>query len=326
MLRKIGLVLLSFILLGCSRESPEIIAVNSPSPINTLLVSTSEFISDPSQTPSETQTEPASATSTLTPIPTISDQNQFVEYVSFTGNNECMLPCLVGITPGQTSWEEAIHSVAPFESVADVRKHMGIENSPMGSENALSVYYLSDNISVNLSIGSNKSNEDMLVNSILMTFVAYDNKERESGWRLMRRYKLDMKSLFFEYGMPEFVFLSTDFGVPEFPEVNITSLFVYPDYQFVIEYPRRGIVDGDRLISCEPSDHFLLTIVDNVEKINSIEALASTLETKQLNIEYWTPYEEVTDVPIDAYYEDYILSSIGCFSFPIDAWQFMLDN
>ena len=53
-----------------------------------------------------------------------------------------MLPCLAGITPGLTSWDEAIHSVEPFEAMANVVKHIDIENSPLGSENALSVNYL----------------------------------------------------------------------------------------------------------------------------------------------------------------------------------------
>ena len=256
----------------------------------------------------------------------MSDQSQFVEYISFTGNNECMLPCLAGITPGLTSWDEAIHSVEPFEAMANVVKHIDIENSPLGSENALSVNYHSNNLRVNLGIGSETSHEEMLVNSVIMTLVSDDNGTNDSGWRLLQQNSLNMKSLLLEYGMPEIVFLSTDFGVPEYPEVNISTLFIYPEYQFVIDYPRRGVVDINTLMSCEPSDHFILTVVDDGDKINSIEALASTLETKQLNIEYWTPYKEVTDLPIDAFYEDYILSSSGCFSFPIDAWQFMLDN
>jgi len=325
--------MLSLTLLGCSRESPVSSSVNTPTPKSTIIASPSDLAntnnpsstSKPSFTPRVTPEKPASPTSTFTPIPTISDQGQFVEHISFTVNNECTLPCLAGISPGKTNWEEALHLTAPYEGLADVRKYIDIENSPLGSENALSVYFLNNDLSVNLSIGSETLRGDMIVNSILMTLVSYQNDTKETGWRLLHKYGLDMKSLLLEYGMPEIVFLSTDFGVPEFPEVSISTLFIYPEYKFLILYPRRGIVDNDSLMSCEPSDHLVLTIVDDGEKINSIDALTTTLETKKLNIEYWTPYEEVTNVPIDTFYEEFILSSTGCFSFPIDAWQFMLD-
>jgi hypothetical protein len=332
-MKRIGIVFSILLVCGCSSildqsHSTTMLSntpLTSPHHTNTNEVAstrTPSISSNPDKTITVSPTNTPTTLPTWTALPTVANQNDLLESFSFTLADNCELPCWAGITPGETTWEKLIHLTKPMSNVVKLDIETGLINSPMGNESEIDLYFSNDTIGVKGNIFANRINEQLKVQSIILSL--YTQVSNPNGLDSTIPQHLSMKELIKEYGPPEMVFLNTDLGVPEYPEVNLSLLLVYPEYRFIIHYPRRGKVDGEELTSCKPSDHFILTVFDNKEDLNSKKAISQIPETQSLKIEYWWEFNEVADTSISDYFNDFISSEADCLSFPIDEWRFML--
>ena len=293
------------------------------------------FTIDPTstETPKPTDTSTHSPTNTLqhslTPIPTISSYHEMIDLISITGDDDCKLPCWAGITPGVTSWEEALNIIHSIDHLIKVSLDEGIENSPTGTENLISLYFYSDSpyesVRIMGSIGAQTIDGLMIVDSIRTVI---DNYAPSQGYYpsvgLHLPDRLTLKEFLRDYGLTDLVYLGTELGGPEFPNVGIGIFLAYPDHHLLIEYHRSAKVIGDYMFACEPESLVVLNIIDNKESLLSKESIS---EDPHIGHEYFyrlDTFQNVVDIPIDVYFDDFINSESDCLTFPIDAWRYML--
>lgn len=281
-----------------------------------------------------TGTTPPSPTSTaepsLTPLSTVSSYHSLLNYVSLTGNNDCRLPCWAGITPGITMWDDAVNLLKPIGNFTDLSIDENIDSSSNGLRNYLSYFYFSNSeyetIRFDGYMVSHLVNNEMVIEKI---YSHYSNSTRPQGENipsigLPLPEDLSLKNILIEHGITDLVFLDTDLGVPEFPKVALFLDFVYPDDQFIITYIMWAHVSGDFLISCDSDRVVSVRIIDNKDDLISKESIQNTDLPSPKYFYLGEEFQDVTDIPIDIYFEDYINSDSNCLSFPIDAWRYML--
>jgi hypothetical protein len=99
----IAIVFASFLMFAACKP------IMSPNPVVTTQSATNENVLPSDQvTPEAAPTAlPGTERMSPTPLPTLPVTSQIEFYESLANNGGCELPCLLGITPGTTTWEEA---------------------------------------------------------------------------------------------------------------------------------------------------------------------------------------------------------------------------
>ncbi len=103
-------VLAYLVMAGCESQ-----ASGSQPPITPL--TTSALVNAPGLTPSPT--DQPTQTPVLTPIPTLSEQDALEAFTNLIEEDvQCDLPCWLGVTPGQTNFEEVVDIFSQFSAIA----------------------------------------------------------------------------------------------------------------------------------------------------------------------------------------------------------------
>lgn len=105
------------ILIGCSKPT-ESIPTLTPTLVSKTIAPTLTATQTPTVMP--TTTPEPTPTKTLTPTPLSNEQVQAWISSLVENNGGCKLPCWWGITPGQTTWDEAEAFLKPYSSQIDV--------------------------------------------------------------------------------------------------------------------------------------------------------------------------------------------------------------
>lgn len=247
-------------------------------------------------------------------MPTLTDQDSLLEFISFTGNGTCELPCLANVTPGKTNWDEAVFTLHPMESVAEL-DILTNQESVYGPANVVSWYLSGDEIRIN-----GKFLEGNEINLIRMDIETFSMPTTNAdSYPIPLPTPLSMSSVLQEYGVPSMVFIYT-FVHDQPGRLPFKILLVYPENQFYIEYYREAKLNGDSVVACNPDFRLELVVVDNKEKLLSVDALTNAPETKDLSIHAWKTVEQVMNISADRFHEVYSSSSSECIIFPSKVW------
>jgi hypothetical protein len=294
------------------------------------------FTIEPTQTetpnPSRTTTPSPTYTpeTSLTPLPTIHSYHSLMNYISLTGNADCHLPCWAGITPGKTKWDDAVNLLKPINNFVEMRISEDIESASNGKLNYLDFFYFSDSeyetVRFDGYLTAHLVNEEMVVDKL---YTHFDNSTRPQGGGipsigLPLPGKLSLRSVLQEHGITDLVFLDTDLGVPEYPKTALFLDLVYPDDHFIITYIGWAYVSGGYIFSCDSHRIVSVRIIDNKDVLVSKESIQKADLPSSEFFYLGEEFQDVTDIPIDIYFEDYINSDSNCLTFPIDAWRYML--
>jgi hypothetical protein len=249
-----------------------------------------------------------------TALPTLADQNGFLDFIAFTENSICKFPCWAGIVPGKTNWDAAVFALRPMQSVAKL-EILTDEESIYGKANAIFWYLYGGEFRVDGTFltGSNVSLTRMSIES----FSEPTATNPSHSLSLPRRF--NMQSVLKEYGVPSMVFIYTFIHDQPGP-LPFKVLLVYPENHFHIKYHRDAKLSGNTVMACDSDFYLEVTVVDDRDKLVSADIIAKTPETKSLGIENWKPVEQVLMITPEKFYEIYSTSDPGCMIFPTNNW------
>jgi len=254
----------------------------------------------------ETQTRVPTATKTVAMTLTPTEEKKSKEEVDAwllekVFEPECDLPCFWGITPGETSWEDAVEEISPY---ADEVNSGDAEN---GGYYYAFLFY---------------SAPEKITNSILSVGIHYEVEEILSitlGGGLTKVPLYSIPSVLSQYGLPGEVWLSAFSGYPNDDRSPRPSAMhmLYPEMEVLFNYwGYPGIVEDGIVKNCLEGGPSL--------KIWAPGELPS-METFDERFSYMTyPYlhvEEALGMNLNLFYETYKgESGYICIETPADLW------
>ena len=321
-----GSIIVMILAAGCSQSKPDPVNLTAETPAQL----TSTIAPTPLVTSDPTPTSLPALTPTLVPIlPVEKAQTKLLDMLS--NNTGCRLPCLWGITPGESTYQDAQAILMPLSGISEPLAGF----LPQGG--AIFPVITEDNFKFSLTVGFNvdSSNESKIVNRIGFNsqgFIAGepDNPSvlkpifdsRPFGVRL-RPYMLS--GVLSENGMPTMVLISTDGGpdrgkhIPGF----VIALF-YPDQGIMVAYTtNRQLVDGS-VRGCPANAHVEIELSPTGQPDSFEKRLAQTkwgnLWPPPADSPNWKSVEEATPMSLEEFYETFRQPTDQCIDTPADLW------
>jgi hypothetical protein len=311
MMRKANLIfpiVISFVLFSCNYQFPQERNVEKnptvTGPLQTI-TSVPASLTRPLEATSPKSTS-GFVPPTLTPLPPIPTE-KFQSYLSelMENNGGCRLPCLWGIVPGETSWDEASQFLATFSYVSP---------APDGN-NGYTFAKVESPIEID-HIGS-ISYSFRVIDGIVESIEFYNWPEL-SHWHYL-------SNILSDYGLPDEVGLYTE-GT-QYTGSRVSSLILfYRDLGFMIEYVSFSEVEavGDKVLFC-PEGNYGFSYMWSKELDYAFDEAVTV---------YPVVYEsasprrigEVSHMNIHDFYSDFREQNANvCIETDLDAWDHFLD-
>lgn len=307
----IGLCMFIIILGGCNLNNnmikePESIMASPQTGINTAIETPLFLI--------ETMVPKYMPTQSITPI------------VDLTlGDNQCLLPCWHGITPG-------VSTIIDLDVV--VRMLLGVPLSQKTSS-FLGQEYIATNayreISIDgtimyISVGSfsqlNRNNLDVL--QVWSNVIGYQESDEIKGystyWREFENYSL--QNVLLIYGVPEEILIFSEMYHEDFLQdrESLHIHILYPSRGIYVSYDMPSTRDNDRGVSCPINANFNLWLTSS----DSNEFYKLWWQNSQGYTNFFetfdTPIEEALGMDIESFYEVFSKENTSCFITPIKIW------
>jgi len=288
-------------LFGCSISVPQ-----PPDQTSTLEAS-------PTLSPLPTHTPtPHPATSTLTPFPLLATEdleNKIFELLRT--NNGCDLPCWWGITPRESSWENAKRLLLYLRFSVSRPRNVKLLNHYSVFEGEDIPY---------LFIGFIELNRGVVDALIIQTGASIYSRSFQDDWA---RY--DPANIISRHGLPSRVVVRSESLIAE-PPIPITKpysiYFFYDELGFYIRYA--GDVEFKPVYRFCPSFGPGGNLVDNIEiamsRINGENSLDELTSGVLILPEYYKALEDITDLTVEEFAELYSDDEPVCFETPRDIW------
>jgi hypothetical protein len=232
-------------------------------------------------------------TPTWTPLPTLPPEKaqELISELMET-NNGCRLPCWWGITPGETSWQEAHHFFAPFASEIHKGKTKeqgygvlyGLEGNPLGGGAGF------------------WTDEKGVIQKILVGPAS-----------TKRRFELD--SLLQDYGKPSDVYIVTYSNAP-FNYIPFSLAVGYRQQRILAVFELEAQPEGDYIVACPQTTAPKLILWSNKEDLTKKrvqEELGNNQNVRNL--------ERVSDLSIEEFYQIFKnRENKTCIETPVEIW------
>jgi hypothetical protein len=310
-MKKVQAIILIFLLAGCSSNPPAATTIptippaSSQSPTETALPATPTFT--PTSAPSPVLTSPP----LLTPLPTLSS-TQVEEKLRLwiAGAFDCLLPCWGGITPGVTTWPEARQVIEQISGFATVNV----------SENISCEFGACNGIAWSLypsTLAEGAFYTKLPENTVHLIHIDIQNEGNAQKINLLRN--IGLQEVFNWYGLPPIFLLTVETDLAENRFMKL--VLIYPERQSIIRYTKNTeLVDGN-VTNCGQDHQIEMIILDNKEKLATLDAIANAVETRDLHIdERYKTVEEATGVSANTFFETFSTEGDACISTPVDMW------
>jgi hypothetical protein len=316
-----SIAILSTLLGGCSSG---ILVTSSPVPTDTSLPPTSTI-------PTTTSTVPPSPA--VTPIPSLSPDRAYARIQALLGNSpDCELPCWLGITPGQTTWQEANEQLAFWGGIANrlyIETHAGkwstgsftIPNSDNTIFIEIRISYPIESINNIISVISAETRAYKDTNSEFGDVYGYSKYDD-----LLQQYSI--ARVLTKYGNPDIIYilgvLRDDVIVsPGFGDYFAIHLW-YPDKGIFIAYKMAVERSGTNYRFC-PSKAFISGILMPPGSDSNYKSVLYRVDS---NYDYFfPPVSKYVETPVEAFNmndEEFVrllLSSTDqCLETPVSLW------
>ncbi len=311
------LLLALVVVSGCGRSVPNPGTLPSPTP--TPLASTSTLAYTTTPNPTDTPTS----------IPTLTTKQAGSQLLELLGRNGgCHLPCLWGITPGKSVYQEAFTVLTPLGSISKL-------TDLFPSPGAINPRYDEGDMSLVTNLDFAYSN-DGIVNSIYFQAREFErgNPDDASALKIifdspifgerLRPYMLP--NILTEHGIPKTVLILTD-GGPELGK-NIPGFYIllfYPDQGILVKYTTsRQVVDG-KVLGCLANAQVELDLypagdADLFSEHISQSRWSSLWPELPADSPGWKTIEEATSMTLEQFYEAFKEPSDRCIEAPVDLW------
>lgn len=303
-MKKFRVVFLFIFLVGCS--SNQVISLTAtPNIVLTPTPFSTQTVIPPTQTltPTSTFTPTLTSLPTLTPLPTIETDKGFQTlYEWLEGTEDCRLPCWAGITPGETTWEYAKQLIETTNGFLDLRTFLD-EICTFGKCNELAwSLHLDPHGFVYSTFPENE------IHTLVVEISTSDFSK-----------SLGLQKILNDYGKPAILLFSTEPDLPNYASLEL--ILVYPERQFIIQYNKYAKITEEKVESCGIDNHIKLVVVDNQEQLESLDAIAQAVETKDFYVDVWhKSVEEAMGITIEEFYETYRKADAPCISTPTKIW------
>lgn len=280
-------------------------------------------------TPTETMTYILTLTPTVIPtdtptaIPTLTEEQARARLLELLANNGgCRLPCLWGITPGKTTYQEAQTILAPLSAISvstNFHPNSGASIRPWYIEGDLvlttvvgfNVDPLSkSHIVSRVGLAAGESNENTSV---------YDSKT--FGQRL-RPYMLP--GILSEFGKPGSVIIQT-YGKQITGIGGFEIVLVYPDQGIFVHYITQMKTVGANARGCPANADVKLDLYPSgdveafVKSMNATDWGAFT-KIESVDDPYWKSIDKATSMSLDQFYETFRQPTDKCIETPLKGW------
>jgi hypothetical protein len=334
----IGLSLLLILSGGCSTTTGEKRATFTATPV---IISTNTSTSSPwqektampsSQTKNITQiTFTPSLTVPPTTIPTLlmEDANQTVLGI-LTSNDGCRLPCLWGITPGESGFQDVLVKLWPLSGISEFTAYdTGVVSiSPVYNEGDL--YILT---SIHLSTYA----DGEIVKNINFkagSFHKFQSGSFAKGYSYSPIYDIPsfgritaiymLPGILSEYGRPESVLILTFGGPPGQGSWNdFEIVLTYPAQGMLVHYTTKKRMVGDNIMGCMANAHVEFDLFPSGNAESFMDLLGKATYWDELLVDY-KPVEELTSMSIDEFYKAFSQPTEKCITIPnksLPTWQ-----
>lgn len=275
----------------------------------------------------------ATPTPSLTPtaIPTLSVDQARKKMLDLLANNGgCRLPCLWGITPGKSTYQEAQTVLAPLSSISDLTGF----GAKGGSIDPL---YAEDDLMLITNVGFNVDThaDDQIVSRI--GFQAREFKKGKPSNVLAvetlfnsktfgaRLHLYMLSQVLSEQGIPTAVLISTNGGANLGNNVpGFYILLFYPDQGILVSYTTNKQLVGGNLRGCPANAHVGLELFSSGHGDSFSEFLSQTqwanLWPVPADSPNWKPVEKATSMSIEQFYETFRQPTDKCIDTPAKLW------
>lgn len=296
---KLILLVILIFLSGC-KDSP---TISPPSSSGVPITSMSTSIVIPSSNPSVTYTPSSKATATyqpaatiaLTPLPIIPKDKVRAKFDQlYAYNNGCSLPCWWGITPGITTWREALHFLHQFDQVSRMEEDQKYPLTENPSEFTHVILRFPGPFP---DVGFTRVDFEVQNGIVVAIRLAQDI----GGWMF------PLKKLYAEYGQPDRVFIAPESCQENLNSCDANLYLVYDEKRFLSINGMFGAINDKTVNLCVIADGAISTWAPKVKiDLNPLKSPDSTLIPLQGKI--------LSENPITNELET-------CFDVPIDLWK-----
>lgn len=310
----LGLIFLATLVTSCKQSTENTTTLLSETPLPP--ASTTTFV--PSFTPLPTNspapTPPPSA------IPTLPVERAQAELLKLLfDNNGCRLPCLWGIVPGESSFEEAEAILRPLASVSEFTAF----KSGFGS---ITPHFIEGSMEFYTTVDFIANQDNNIVNHIAFNVEAH-KPLAQGGYQDVFDSKLfgekvsayTLSNILTEQGAPSSVMLAT-FGGPltRGGTGGFDILLEYPDQGILVNYTTQMHLIGANVRGCPGNAHVEMELYAPGQADSFFERLKATDWTVKLD--HYKPLEEVTIMSVQDFYTIFRESTSECIETPAKLW------
>lgn len=326
------IIALISLLSGCRQSNQPLTPPISPVVTNEATQGVISFISTSTISPTSTFTPVPTGTFTL--VPTLSSDEAHARlHALLNSAASCNLPCWLGVTPGQTTWQEANEQLTAFGSIAD-----GLyikSGADKWSTESLTIPYLGDQMVVEVSISYPTSSTERKVTVISADSRAYKIENGQYiddvyGYavynELLKQYFIS--EILSRYGPPDNIFITANLrgdtlitpGFGDYFELHIW----YPNQGIFMMYKMAVERFGNNYTFC-PSNAFVFGDFIPPDHGSDYQALLPDFMNKY---QYFFPPAPYVKTPQEAlgmtnqeFYELFRTPTDRCLETPISTWR-----
>lgn len=280
-------------------------------------------------------------TTTITPNPTtisypLKEDSARTRLLELLANNRnCRLPCLWGITPGNSTYQEAQAILAPLSNISDPLMTgfwpAGGSINPIFIEGNLAT-----KVFVNFYVNIKSTNH-------IVNHITFQIREEEITKTIKNepsiRKVFDSKSfsertrtyglgqVLSEQGIPEAVLIQT-YNAQASLGHNLGGgfdiLLLYPGQGLLAHYITQLQVVGQNIRGCPANAHVELELFPSGDENSFSQFLSQTqwagMWPLPSNKPFWTPIEKVTNMTVEQFYQTFRQSPDQCIETPAKLW------
>ncbi|GAB1471725.1 hypothetical protein MASR2M66_26030 [Chloroflexota bacterium] len=235
-------------------------------------------------------------------------------------NGGCKLPCLWGITPGKSSFQEAQAILAPFSSLSH-----SVYLNPPGPGDIVPSYTEGDlEIYTRVSFLTNPDSD--IINRLAFNAEAH-RPIKDGGYENVFDSKFfgDKVSAYVltrvlsEQGTPSSIMIATAGGpLTRGGTGGFLILLLYPDQGILVNYTTQMYLTGNKVRGCPVNAHIEMELYPTGNSDSFFEMLKQT--DWAVKFGYYKPLEEVTSMSVDAFYQTFREPTDKCIETPANLW------
>jgi len=231
--------------------------------------------------------------------------NTFGEWL--TGEPDCLLPCWAHITPGKTSWHEAVNILSPIITASEITQDFTcLQGTCSRFDWQFSHLYTPQDFTPPV-YGTVVGDETGQVLSLSI-------HTHTSEMPIMLDHILK------QYGFPEKVLIETsNYDDPD--EIfYLDMILTFPEYNFILRYNRVARIEENSIVGCGDPVVSSLFLLPEETTIGDTEQILTIVFGEQETYPTFQKMESVSNWTIETFYYYYIKYPTACLSSPLSSW------